>query len=318
MKKSVSWGKRVIQGFLAHHCSLHAAGLTYFSMLALVPILCVLLVVAKAVHLDEYASREVNAYLDAAIANVEHGQDDPILKALPVSVSEEEREKKRVAAEVFAKQAKTIANTIFDRVREFNIRTFGWIGFSLLLWTVISSISMVELCFNEIWAIEKPRPIWKRAYIYLGVAFAMPIFATLAISPQLLNLAKSVILAICGQTELTKLAGDGVVWLIDLTAFRFAVSFVLSGLGFALFFLVMPNGKVRFKCAFRGGLITSALFCGWVKLCAIAQVGIAKSSALYGSFAFIPIVLAWLYMSWQIILLGANMVREFEVDLIKR
>ena len=44
---------------------------------------------------------------------------------------------------------------------------------------------------------------------------------------------------------------------------------------------------------------------------AVAQVGIAKSSALYGSFAFMPIVLAWLYMSWQIVLLGANMVREF-------
>jgi uncharacterized BrkB/YihY/UPF0761 family membrane protein len=45
-----------------------------------------------------------------------------------------------------------------------------------------------------------------------------------------------------------------------------------------------------------------------MKVCAVAQVGIAKSSALYGSFAFMPIVLAWLYMSWQIVLLGANMV----------
>ena len=42
-----------------------------------------------------------------------------------------------------------------------------------------------------------------------------------------------------------------------------------------------------------------------MKICAVAQVGIAKSSALYGSFAFLPIVLAWLYMSWQIVLLGA-------------
>ena len=62
----------------------------------------------------------------------------------------------------------------------------------------------------------------------------------------------------------------------------------------------------------RGGLITAVLFAAWVKVCAIAQVGIAKSSMLYGSFAFVPIILAWSYMSWQIILLGANMVRAFD------
>lgn len=316
MKNFISWTKCVVKGFLEHHCSLHAAGLTYFSMLAIVPIFCVLLVAAKAVHLDARAQKEVNSYLDAAIANVEHGQEDVILKALPVGSSEEDREKKRVAAEVFAKQARWVADTVFSRVKEFDIKTFGWIGFSLLLWTVISSISMVELCFNEIWNIEKPRPVWKRAYIYLGVAFAMPIFSALAMSPQLLNLAKHVITATLGATELTKWAGDGIIWLIDLTVFRFAVSFVLSGLGFALFFLVMPNCRVKFRCAFWGGLITALLFCAWVKLCAIAQVGIAKSSALYGSFAFIPIVLAWLYMSWQIILLGANMVHAFEIERV--
>ena len=35
--------------------------------------------------------------------------------------------------------------------------------------------------------------------------------------------------------------------------------------------------------------------------------------AMYGSFAFLPIVLAWLYMSWQIVLLGECMVRAFHV-----
>jgi membrane protein len=54
------------------------------------------------------------------------------------------------------------------------------------------------------------------------------------------------------------------------------------------------------------------MFVSWLKACAVAQVGIAKSSALYGSFAFFPIVLAWMYVSWEIVLLGANMVRSFE------
>ena len=311
MKAILSWGKTVVKGCLDNRCSMHAAGLTYFSLLAVVPILCVLLVAAKACGLDDAARKGVNGYLDAMIANVEHGQDDKIFASLPIG-SEEEREKKRIAAEFFAKQARTVSNTIFARVSAFDVGTFGWIGFGFLLWTVISSIGMVEVSFNGIWGVEKARPIWKRACIYLLVALAVPPFAALAISPQLLNLAKSIVVATLGATWLTKWAGDGVVWLIDWWVFRFAVSFALSGLGFALFFLVMPNCKVRFRAAFRGGLVTAALFCGWVKVCAVAQVGIAKSSALYGSFAFVPIVLAWMYMSWEIVLLGANMAFAFE------
>jgi ATP-dependent Lhr-like helicase len=41
------------------------------------------------------------------------------------------------------------------------------------------------------------------------------------------------------------------------------------------------------------------------KVKSIAQIGVANSSALYGSFAFFPILLAWVYISWQIILLGS-------------
>ena len=311
MKRIINWCKLTVSGFLLNHCSMHAAGLTYFALLAIVPILCVLLVAAKACGVDEYARKGVNDYLDAMITNVERGQDDELLSVLPQG-DEKEREKKRVAAEFFAKQAREISNTVFERVEKFDISTFGWIGFGLLLWTVISSIGMVEVSFNEIWKVARPRPVWKRAYIYLLMALGMPVFAALAISPHLLNIAKNIILATLGATWLTKWAGDGVIWVLDLSLFRFAVSFVLSGLGFAVFFSVMPNCKVRFRCAMYGGLITAVLFCGWGKVCAVAQVGIAKSSALYGSFAFVPIVLAWMYMSWEIVLLGANMVHAFE------
>ena len=72
------------------------------------------------------------------------------------------------------------------------------------------------------------------------------------------------------------------------------------------------NGKVKFMCAWLGGLVTAVLLGAWVKICSVAQVGIAKSSALYGSFALLPIILAWLYMTWQIVLLGANMVKALE------
>jgi uncharacterized BrkB/YihY/UPF0761 family membrane protein len=51
---------------------------------------------------------------------------------------------------------------------------------------------------------------------------------------------------------------------------------------------------------------------GWMVLCTTAGVGIAKSGAMYGSFAAVPIVLAWVYMSWQLVLLGSCMSYAFE------
>ena len=309
MKKVFAWGKCVVQGFLDNHCSLHAAGLTYFSMLALIPVLCCILVLAKALRVDHYAQEQLNAQIDALITNVEKGQDSELVKLTPQD--EEKARKKKIAAEEFAKQARTFSDQMFARIDKFDIGKMGWIGFAMLLWTVISSLGQVEVSVNEIWGCGKPRPIWKRAYLYLFVAIVIPVLAALAMSMPILNVAKNVIVSTMGATWLTKWVSDGLVWFIDSMAFRLVISLGFASLAFGYFLWVMPNCKVCVRHAWYGGLITAVLFGAILKLCAVAQVGIAKSSALYGSFAFLPIMLAWFYMSWQVLLLGASMVRAF-------
>ncbi|MEI6972011.1 MAG: YhjD/YihY/BrkB family envelope integrity protein, partial [bacterium] len=42
------------------------------------------------------------------------------------------------------------------------------------------------------------------------------------------------------------------------------------------------------------------------ELCIAVQIGVAKYSSIYGTFAAVPIVLFWVYVSWQIILIGAE------------
>ena len=311
MKRIYEWGRRVVLGFVRNNCTMHAAGLTYFSMLALVPILCCILVVAKICKVDHHARDQINAHIDAFIVNIEKGQEDPLAQLTPAD--EESRRKKQIAAEEFAKQARQISNALFERIDSFDVGTFGWIGFGFLLWTVIASLGNVEASFNQIWNVPKPRPIWRRAYLYLFIIIVLPILATVALSLPILNVAKNVILATLGATWLTHWVSDGLIWILDSLAFRLTFSLAAASLAFGFFFWVMPNCKVRFRHAWYGGLITSVLFGGWLKICAVAQVGIAKSSALYGSFAFVPIILAWLYMSWQIILLGEDMVRAFDV-----
>ncbi len=310
IKKIFSWGQRVIKGFLDNNCPIHAAGLTYFAMLALIPVLCFILVAAKACHVDHYAKAMINTQIDTFIENIEKGQDDVL--AAWMTKEAQERERKRIAAEEFAQTARKIMNTLFSRIENFDVGTLGWIGFGLLMWTIISSLGTVEVSFNQIWGIATARPIWKRAYIYLFIIVLLPILATLALSLPILNVIKTIIVMTLGTTSLTQWFSDGLIWLLDSFVFRGLFTLATASLAFGFFFWIMPNCKVCWRHAWYGGLITTVLFGGWLKVCAIAQVGIAKSSALYGSFAFFPIILAWLYMSWQIILLGANMVRSFD------
>ena len=317
MKIILGWGKCVVRGFLDNHCSLHAAGLTYFSMLALIPVLCCIVVFAKMARVDHFAQEQLNAQIDLWITSIEKGQDSELAK-LATPQDEEKARKKKIAAEEFAGQARHFSDQLFDRIAKFDVRKMGWIGFALLLWTVISSLGQVEVCLNEIWDVGKPRPIWKKAYLYLFVATIMPVLAVLAMSMPVLNVAKNVIVATVGATWLTKWVSDGLVWFIDFWGFRLLISLGFASLAFGYFFWVLPNCSVRWRHAWCGGAITAVLFGAVMKLCAVAQVGIAKSSALYGSFALFPIILAWFYISWQVILLGGCMVKAFEGERVRR
>ncbi len=313
--RPVHWGKLVIASFLDNHCSMHAAGLTYFSMLAMVPILCILLLAAKACNVDDLVRRHINERIDAMIVNIEQSQDDELAQV--AATDEETRCARREVAQDLGRQARQLSDALFARIDRFDVGTLGWIGFVFLLWTVISSIGMVEVSFNEIWEVPKPRAIWKRALIYLSVVIILPVIGALAMSLPILNIVKNVILATLGATWLTEWVSAGLIWFLDSTLFRVVIALTFATLDFAFLFSTLPNCRVDFKDAAKGGMITAVLFGAWMKICAVAQVGVARSSALYGSFAFLPIVLAWLYMSWQIVLLGECMVRAFHLTAVE-
>lgn len=309
---AVRWIKGVVMAFLDNNCSMHAAGLTYFSLLAVIPTMCILLFGAKQVGVDDYARTEINRQLDMMISNIENGQEDEMAYLASYIGSDEEREKRKIAALEFGREARQISDMLFEKIEQFNIKTLGWIGFGFLLWTVVSSLSMVEVSFNEIWQVKKPRAVWRRCMLYLFISVVLPVLVAMAMSVPILNVVKNVIVATVGATWLTKWVSDGLIAILESGLFRFVVTFFLAALNFAFLFKVIPHRKVDSRNAFFGGMVTAFLFGGWIKICAVAQIGIARSSALYGSFAFVPIILAWIYMSWQIVLLGACMVHAME------
>ncbi len=297
--------------FSESNCSLHAAGLTYFSMLALMPALCILLSLAKVLGAGDLIQSRVNEQIETSIKTIEEGQESPFLAVITGHNEEQNStsEERREAAHEFAAQARSLSNSLFERVAAFDVGKLGWIGVIFLLWTVISSIAMVEVSLNEIWNVRSNRAIWKQCYLYVGVGVAMPILVLLAVSPQLLKIAKDAIISLGGSLWIVKSVSKGLVALIDSAAFRCFMEIFFSSLSLAFLYWFLPNTRVAFKSAWKGGSVAAFLLWGWMKLCTVAQIGIAKSSMLYGSFALLPIILAWMYMSWQIMLFGAVLAR---------
>ena len=307
--KTVSFLKNVLVGFKRSRCGLHAAGLTYFTLLTTVPVLCLLLLLAKTCGVGDFARSQINQRIDAMIQEIEVAQDDP---ALPIPTSEEERERKKIAAREFATQARKYSNIIFDRIDAFDVSTLGWIGLAFLAWSVVSTFGMVEDSMNDVWGVPNSRPIWKRCCLYLFEALVLPLLAMFALSMPVLNVVRKALDMTVGATVYTKWVGDALIAVLDSRVFGLLFSLFFASLAFAFVLSFMPNAKVRFRPAMAAGVVTAVLFGGWLKLCALAQVGIAKSSALYGSFSFLPIILAWIYVSWQIVLLGSNFAHAFQ------
>ena len=297
-------------GFSRHRCALHAAGLTYFSLLSLVPVLCLLLVLARACGAGDFAREKINASIDQMIVNFEKGPEK-LPDFLTRNQPPEQIEARRQAAKEFAQQAREISNGIFDRIAQFNLRTMGLFGFFMLLWTVVSTFGMVEHAFNEVWEVPKPRPLWRKFLLYALVALVLPMLVALSLSMPVLHIVRAALDATLGATSYTKWVGDALMAILDSRLFGIAFTLLFATAAFTFILNFMPHRKVSLRASVEGGLITALLFGTWLKLCAIAQVGIAKTNAMYGSFAFLPIILAWLYMSWQIILLGGNMTYAF-------
>ena len=295
--------------FIRHPCGLHAAGLTYFAILAFVPVLCLLMVFAKTCGADDFARAKINEQIDAVITNLEEVADAAPAAASGASSEETVR---RAATQELARQARAVSNGLFDRIDTFKVGTLGWVGFAMLMWTVVSTFSQVETSMNAIWEVSKVRPVWKRCVLYLAITLILPLLAALALSFPVLRVVKDVLDATLGATSYTKWVGDALVSVLMSRGFGFLVTFAFASMAFAFVLKVVPNRPVQTRAALEGGMLTAFLFGGLMKACTSAGVGIARSSALYGSFAAVPILLAWIYMSWQVVLLGSCMTYAFQ------
>ena len=70
-------------------------------------------------------------------------------------------------------------------------------------------------------------------------------------------------------------------------------------------YMLIPNTKVKFKNAFPAGIMAGIAFQVLQWLFVSGQIYVSKYNAIYGGFAFLPLLLIWLQLVWLFTLSGA-------------
>lgn len=195
----------------------------------------------------------------------------------------------------FPSQGEAVSTALSFVDRYLNQATQGLfvgIGIVFLLWTLISLLSSIEEAFNNIWDIKSRRGILQKITDYIAICLIIPIL-------MLCSSGVSIFMSTIVQS------GPGAEILTPVVNTALEISpFILTWLAFVLSFWLIPNTKVSFKYAAISGAVCALAFTILQLLFVNGQIYVSKYNAIYGSFAFLPLLLIWLQFSWLILLFG--------------
>ena len=166
------------------------------------------------------------------------------------------------------------------------------IGIAGLIVTSVLLLLTIEAAFNRIFRVARPRPMLARLVVFWTV---------ITIGPLLVGLSFS--LSGYFVTIRTLLGGEEPGTLTVLLGT--AMPTLLTAFAFALIYMAVPNKRVRLADALIGGVIAALLFALLRYGFSSFVAGMPTYQAIYGAVAAVPVFLVWLFLSWNVILIGA-------------
>ncbi|MEH6577843.1 MAG: YihY family inner membrane protein [Amphritea sp.] len=173
------------------------------------------------------------------------------------------------------------------------------VGLVFLFVTSIMMMKNIEAAFNHIWRVSEPRK---------GLSSFLLYWAILSLGPILLGvglLVSSYIASLSLFTSATEIVGRG--RLLSM------LPMAMSTAAFTLLYAAVPNCRVPLKNAFIGALVVALLFETAKRGFAFFVIQFPSYELIYGAFAAVPLFLAWIFIAWTIILMGAELTRALTV-----
>ena len=252
--------------FFSARLSLHAAALTYYTVLSLVPLLAFAFALLKGFGAyDTLIEHMVRPY-----ALETFGASPALRRAI---------------------------EQVLNFVGRTSVASLGFAGLLTLLYAATSLLRNIEVALNYIWEAEAPRGPVQQLTHYVAIIVVTP--TCLLVAAAAGTLAQSIAAPRWLESKLG--IGAALEWAVARLG-----PLVIVFVGLVFLYTVMPNTRVRTRSAVVGAVIGSLLWYGALILHVRFQVGVASFNALYSGFAALPIFLVWLDVSWQVVLVGAE------------
>jgi len=333
------------RSFTRNRCPARASALAYATLLALIPMLAVVVSITSSIlkkrgedSIDQFIARLVTSVTSSAMLSATNMPAGPALaegstnqinratngstnqisgtttnteaagatpqergRSVSVSISTTngagapsfDQEEKAVQAR------KAIAWHIHEFIQNTRSGTLGVTGSVVLIFVAISMLGRIEDTFNDIWGVTRGRNWFTRIVLYWGVVSLAPILVVVALG-----------LASGPHLDWTKKLLTTMPFLSKVI-FDF-LPIVLLCLTFALFYMLMPNTKVRWRAALVGGLVGGILW-HLNNLVSVLYVSrVVSNSKIYGSLGLVAVFMIGLYCSWLILLFGAQVAYAFQ------
>lgn len=172
-------------------------------------------------------------------------------------------------------------------------RNLTGIGVLALAVTALILLATIESALNTIWRVERSRPFVQRFLVY---------WAILTLGPMLLGTSLSLFSYVFTATHVAGVES----FTGPLGRFTRILPFLLVIVAFALLYVVVPNRAVRWRHAAAGALAAALLFEALQRGFALYLLHFPAYQAIYGALSAVPVFLVWMYVSWAVVLFGAE------------
>jgi membrane protein len=294
-----------IRSFVQNRCLIRASALAYTTLLAMIPLLAIAISVTSSL-LRKEGEHDIYKAIDKFITHVvpPATMQASLTNETIMAAAHANAVTNAAAASTDAAGARVaVQSVVAQHIHEFisNTRSgaLGVTGVALLLFVAISMLNSIESTFNDIWGVERGRNWLRRVgRFWIAITFG-PLLVAIVIGLSSSGHFQTTSAVI----EKTPVIGT---FLLQL------VTFVSIWLTFALLYQFVPNTKVQFRSALAGGIAAGTLWHLNNMFGFLYISRVVSNSKMYGGLGLIPVFMAGLYLSWAILLFGAQAAYSFQ------